>query len=52
MIGGAPTVNPDGTGTKAAAWYTVTLEPGETAEIRVRAPGRGCGSLGESVGGR
>ena len=30
------TVNPAGTGTKAAAWYRLTVEPGETAEIRLR----------------
>jgi hypothetical protein len=36
VVRGAPTVNPDGTGTKGAAWYRVTLRPGESAEIRVR----------------
>ena len=33
---GADTVNPAGTGTKAAAWYRLTVEPGATAEIRLR----------------
>ena len=44
VIHGAPTVNPDGTGTKAAAWYRVTLEPGETAEIRLRLRKTGAGT--------
>ena len=44
VVGGAATVNPAGTGTKAAAWYRLTVRPGETAEIRgsgsrPRAPG-------------
>ncbi len=36
VVGGAPTVNPAATGTKAAAWYRLTVEPGATAEIRLR----------------
>src|SRR4051794_23125766 len=36
VISGAATVNPDGTGTKAAAWYRLTVAPGGTAEIRLR----------------
>ncbi len=36
VIAGAPTVNPAGSGTKAAAWYQVTVSGGETAEIRLR----------------
>jgi Mannosylglycerate hydrolase MGH1-like glycoside hydrolase domain len=36
VVSGAPTVNPQGTGTKCAFWYTVTVPPGETAELRVR----------------
>ncbi|HEY4190800.1 MAG TPA: hypothetical protein VGM28_10280 [Candidatus Limnocylindrales bacterium] len=36
VIGGAATVNPDRTGSKAAAWYRVSVEPGGTAEIRLR----------------
>jgi len=36
VVHGADTVAPDGMGTKAAAWYRVPLEPGETAEIRLR----------------
>ena len=33
---GAATVNPALTGTKAAAWYRLTVAPGATAEIRLR----------------
>ena len=36
MIGGAPTVNPDGVGTKASPWYRLDVRPGETAELRLR----------------
>jgi hypothetical protein len=36
VVGGAPTVNPDGTGTKAAAWYQVTVAAGGSGEIRLR----------------
>jgi hypothetical protein len=33
---GAPTVNPDRAGTKCAFWYQVTVQPGQTVELRVR----------------
>jgi Mannosylglycerate hydrolase MGH1-like glycoside hydrolase domain len=36
VVHGAPTVNPDRTGTKCAFWYQVTVPPGETAELRLR----------------
>ena len=36
VVRGAATVNPAGTGTKAAAWYRLEVKPGETAEIRLR----------------
>jgi hypothetical protein len=36
VIGGAPTVNPEGTGTRCAFWYQVTVQPGQTAELRLR----------------
>ena len=36
VIHGAPTVNPDRSGTKCAFWYTVTLQPGQTVEVRLR----------------
>ena len=36
VVGGAPTVNPQQTGTKCAFWYTLTVQPEETATIRLR----------------
>jgi len=36
LVAGAATVNPAATGTKAAAWYRLTVPAGGTAEIRVR----------------
>jgi hypothetical protein len=36
VISGAPTVNPERTGTKCAFWYQLTVAPGETAELRLR----------------
>ncbi len=36
VISGAPTVNPDRTGTKCALWYRLTVPPGQTAELRLR----------------
>jgi hypothetical protein len=36
VVHGLPTVNPDGTGTKAAAWYRLTVAPGETVTLKVR----------------
>ncbi len=36
VVGGASTVNPAGTGTKAAARYRLVVGPGETTEIRLR----------------
>ncbi len=36
LVSGAATVNPEQTGTKAAAWYPVTVAPGETATLRLR----------------
>jgi hypothetical protein len=36
VVGGADTVNPERTGTKCSFWYQVTVEPGETAELRLR----------------
>ena len=44
VISGAPTVNPSGTGTKAALRYRLEVAPGATAEIRLRfwKPGEGA----------
>ncbi len=36
VVHGAATVNPDGTGTKAALWYRVDVPAGGTATIRLR----------------
>ena len=36
VVAGAPTVNPAREGTKAAAWYRLTVAPGETQVVRVR----------------
>ena len=36
VVSGAPTVNPQQRGTKCAAWYKLTVEPGATAELRLR----------------
>ncbi|GAB3055916.1 glucosidase [Intrasporangium mesophilum] len=36
VVAGAPTVNPDRSGTKGAAWYRLTVGPGETQVVRVR----------------
>ena len=35
MVTGAPTVNPQQTGTKCAFWYSLTVRPEETATIRL-----------------
>jgi hypothetical protein len=36
VVGDAPTVNPGQTGTKAAWWYRLEVDPGETVELRLR----------------
>jgi len=36
VVDGAATVNPAQTGTKAACWYRVDVEAGDTVELRVR----------------
>jgi len=36
VISGAPTVNPERSGTKCAFWYQVTVQPGQTTELRLR----------------
>ncbi len=36
VVSGAATVNPAMTGTKCAAWYRLTLGPGQSAELRLR----------------
>ena len=41
VVGGHDTVNPQQTGTKAAFWYEVPIEPGATVELRLRMRPRG-----------
>jgi hypothetical protein len=36
VVHGAPSVNPEHRGTKAAVWYRVAVDPGETVELRLR----------------
>jgi len=36
VVNGADTVNPDRSGTKAAADYVLTVDPGQTAQLRLR----------------
>ncbi len=36
VIHGAATVNPEGTGTRCAFWYQLTVPAGQTAELRLR----------------
>ena len=36
VVHGAATVNPQRTGTKCAFWYRLTVQPGQTAELRLR----------------
>ena len=47
VVNGAATVNPAQTGTKAAAWYRLTVAPGATAEIRLRLRPRPPAARGE-----
>jgi hypothetical protein len=51
VITGAPTVNPDRTGTKCAFWYQVTLAGGASAELRLRLrPTSSGGAAAEVLG--
>ena len=43
VVSGADTVNPQRRGTKCAAWYRVSVPPGETAELRLRLRPTGAG---------
>lgn len=36
VIHGTPTVDPEGTGTKAALWYRFEVDPGEQVQVRLR----------------
>ena len=43
IVSGAATVSPDLRGTKCAAWYQVEVEPGASAELRLRLRPTGVG---------
>jgi hypothetical protein len=47
VVRGAPTVNPDHTGTKAALWYRLTVAAGATAELRLRLSPEGNAADGD-----
>jgi hypothetical protein len=50
VVGGQPTVNPARTGTKCAAWYTLTVEPHASAKIRLRLRPLASGDDGSAAG--
>jgi Mannosylglycerate hydrolase MGH1-like glycoside hydrolase domain len=50
VVHGAATVNPAGTGTKCAFWYQVTVQPGQTAELRLRLRRVPNGQSGRAAG--
>jgi hypothetical protein len=41
VVSGRPTVNPDQAGTKCSFWYQLTVQPGGTADVRLRLRPRG-----------
>jgi hypothetical protein len=49
VIHGAATVNPVGAGTKCAFWYQVTVQPGQTVELRLRLRPAANGTAGRSA---
>jgi hypothetical protein len=46
VVSGAPTVNPDGTGTKGALWYRLDVPAGGQAVVRVRLRRDTAGDVG------
>ncbi|WP_208103793.1 MGH1-like glycoside hydrolase domain-containing protein [Mycolicibacterium sp. CBMA 226] len=48
VVSGAHSVNPAGRGSKCAAWYRLTVEPGQTAQVRLRL--RPKGELPDALG--
>jgi hypothetical protein len=52
VIHGAPTVNPEGRGTKCAFWYQLEIPPGATAELRLRLRPKGAAPKGATTVGR
>jgi hypothetical protein len=49
-VTGNTTINPESTGTKCAFWYQLTVDPGKTAEIRLRLRPRGTETGGGNSG--
>jgi hypothetical protein len=49
VVRGAATVNPGRTGTKCSFWYQLTVEPGSTAQIRLRLRPARAESAGRSA---
>jgi hypothetical protein len=49
VVTGAATVNPDQRGTRCALWYRLTIEPGQTAELRLRLRPQGSAPAGEAA---
>ena len=49
VVGGAPTVNPEGFGTKAAAWYRFEVPAGGTAAVRLRLAAAGDAAAGDAA---
>jgi len=43
VVSGADTVNPERRGTKFAAWYRLNVDPGQTAQLRLRLRPEGSG---------
>ena len=50
VLHGAETVNPDGEGTKASAWYEVEVDAGATVELRLRLTEARVGDRDANVG--
>ncbi len=49
VVSGAPTVNPEQRGTKCAAWYRLTVDPGQTVEVRLRLRPQGSRPMAASA---
>jgi hypothetical protein len=51
VVAGANTVNPERRGSKCAVWYTVSVPPGETVELRLRLrPAAGASDRATALG--
>jgi hypothetical protein len=51
VVSGTATVNPDRTGTKCAFWYQVTVQPGQTTQLRLRLrPAAAAGAAAGAAG--